>query len=223
MNADDWHAWLRGWNQELLARFDPEASDAFLDPGVTGDVVASGWLGSSGATEADVSALEARLGTALPPSYRTVLRASNGFLQPGVIVPRLLACHEVDWFRVAHQETIDAWTRGMSAGGAADDVASFERHLPVALQVSAQELVGTAVYLLNPEVVGADGEWEALYFAHWCPGAERYPSFWALMQAERQHWLAPPQPRPPSRLETYWTRCAGYSDRHRGGDVGGRP
>jgi hypothetical protein len=31
-----------------------------------------------------------------------------------------------------------------------------------------------------------DGEWEALYFAHWIPGAERYSSFWELMQAERE-------------------------------------
>ncbi len=205
MNAADWDTWLREWNQELLARFDPGTPDAFVDPAVTRDVVASGWLGSSGATEADVSALEERLGTRLPSSYRTFLHASNGFLQPGVIVPRLLGCHEVEWFRVAHQDTIDAWTQGMSAGGGGvDDTTSFERHLPAALQVSAQELVGTAVYLLNPEVVGTDGEWEALYFAHWCPGAERYPSFWALMQAERQNLLAPPPPAPPSRPRTYW-------------------
>jgi hypothetical protein len=40
--------------------------------------------------------------------------------------------------------------------------------------------------LLNPNIVTPDGEWEALYFAHWIPGADRYPSFWELMQAERE-------------------------------------
>lgn len=59
-------------------------------------MIASGWLGFPGAGEEEIAALEDRLGTRLPPSYRSFLRASNGFLQPGVIVPRLLATDEVD-------------------------------------------------------------------------------------------------------------------------------
>jgi hypothetical protein len=68
------------------------------------------------------------------------------------------------------QETIDVWS-------ASSDPDGFERHLPATLQVSARETVGTARYLLNPEVTSADGEWEAFYFAHWLPGVRRYPSF----------------------------------------------
>jgi len=42
----------------------------------------------------------------------------------------------------------------------------------------------SAIFLLNPEVVDANGEWEAWFFANWYPGAARYRSFWDLMQEE---------------------------------------
>ena len=197
----DWHTWLREWNRELLDRFDVEHPNAFVDPAVTREVVASGWLGAPGATADQLAALEARLGVTLPPSYRAFLQASNGFLQPGVIVPRLLPCEEVDWYRNAHQQEIDIW---LSAAGQGEDADAFERYLPATLQVSAEERVGSAVYLLNPKVVDAAGEWEAFYFADWVPGADRYPSFRALMEAERRKQVAPP-PRPRSRLATWWS------------------
>jgi hypothetical protein len=193
--VQEWQPWLDRWNGELLARFDPAQADAFVDPLVTRAVVDSGWLGYPGVSEAQLAELEARLGTALPPSYRAFLHVSNGFLQPGVIVPRLLPANEVAWLRDVDQETIDVWTASGDPGG-------FERHLPAALQVSARETVGTAMYLLNPEVTSADGEWEAFYFAHWLPGARRYPSFRALMQAELEDLLAP---APPIPLRRSWT------------------
>jgi hypothetical protein len=112
-----------------------------------------------------------------------------------VIVPRLLPANEVAWLRDVDQETIDVWT-------GCGDTGDFERHLPATLRVSARETVGTAMYLLNPEVIGADGEWEAFYFAHWLPGVRRYPSFRALMQAELEDLLAPAPPPPPRRS---WT------------------
>lgn len=57
--------------------------------------------------------------------------------------------------------------------------------LPLTLQVSAVEEMGSAVYLLNPQRVAADGEWEAWMFAKWVPGAHRHDSFWEVMQAAR--------------------------------------
>ena len=192
----EWQPWLERWNRELLARFDPAKADAFVDPMVTQAVIDSGWLGYPGVSDAQLGELEARLGAVLPPSYRTFLRVSNGFLQPGVIVPRLLPADEVAWLRDVDQETIDVWTASGDPGG-------FERHLPAALQVSARETVGTAMYLLNPEVTSADGEWEAFYFAHWLPGVRRYPSFQALMQAELEDLLAPAPPSPSRRPWTF--------------------
>lgn len=196
MDAAWWVEWLDGWTRELLAAHATDPRPAFFDPSATPDVLASGRLGAPGASEAELRALEARLGVALPPSYRAFLQASDGFLQPGVIVPRLLAAREVDWYRVAHGDTIDAWGSG---AGDDDPVAAA---LGAALLVSAQETIGTAVYLLDPRDVGADGEWAALYFAHWVPGVHRHASFRALMEHERATLAAPPPPPPPSR---WWT------------------
>ena len=204
--AVEWERWLWEWNGQLLARVDARERDAFRDPAVTLEVIASGWLGFPGASEAQIAELEARLGARLPPSYRSFLQASNGFLQPGMIVPRLLPIAEVDWYRANHQDTIDSWTEGIAAvaGMPPRDPTAFEHHLPHALQVSGVERVGSAVYLLNPDVVDAEGEWEAFYFAHWVPGVNRYPSFRALMLAEQASWLAPEPPPPPSQLKTFW-------------------
>jgi len=92
----------------------------------------------------------------------------------------VLPVEEVAWFRETSAEIIDAFNEGFTYGGG-----DPEPFLENPLQVSAVELVGSAVYLLNPNVVGADGEWEAGYFADWVPGVDRYPSFQALMEMER--------------------------------------
>lgn len=199
----DWETWLRTWNRELLARYDPTQYNAFVDPQVTPAVLASGWLGFPAASEGQLAELEARLGMTLPPSYRSCLRVSNGFLQPGVIVPRLLPASEVAWLRDVDPGTIETWTEAASRTGGAADPDGFEQFLPTALQVSARETVGTALYLLNPRVVSADGEWEAFFFAHWVPGVHRFPSFWALMQSELDDLLAPAPPPHPTRLRTF--------------------
>ena len=198
----EWDEWLRTWNREILARYDPTKYNAFIDPLVTPDIIASGWLGSPGASEAQIAELEARLGATLPPSYRSFLRASNGFLQPGVIVPRLLPADEVTWLRDVDPETIEIWTEALSSSGDVDaDVP--ELRLSTALRVSARETVGTAMYLLDPRSVNADGEWEAWFFAHWAPGIDRFPSFRALMQAELDKLQAPAPPSPPGRAKTF--------------------
>lgn len=63
-----------------------------------------------------------------------------------------------------------------------------DEYLQTALEVSA---VGdSAIYLLNPKVLDADGEWEAWFFADWLPGAIRYRSFREMMQGERDRFLA---------------------------------
>ena len=61
------------------------------------------------------------------------------------------------------------------------------RYLLAALEISS--LGDTGTYLLNPEVTTTDGEWEAWFLADWLPGADRYPSFQALMEAEYRNAL----------------------------------
>ena len=55
-------------------------------------------------------------------------------------------------------------------------------YLESAVEVS--DIGDSAIFLLNPQVVTPDGEWEAWFFANWLPGASRYRSFGELMETE---------------------------------------
>ena len=182
MNSAEWTIWLRQFSAELLARLDLDQPDAFRHEAVTSARVASGWLGEDALDEAGLAGLETRLGVALPPSYRSFLAASNGFLLPGLIVPRIFAAAEVGWYRDADPETIAIWSTFGEPG-------SPESQLGDCLLISERELIGTAVFLLNPSRRHADGEWDALYMAHWIPGVNRYRSFQDLLEQERQTFL----------------------------------
>jgi SMI1 / KNR4 family (SUKH-1) len=187
VTTSEWESWLADWNRELLERIDPTLENRLtragislethlLQYGVTPETRASGWLGYPGATEDQIARLEARLGKTLPPSYRAFLKASNGFRQPQMLVWRILPAEEVDWFRVRNQQTIDI----LKPHDLED--------LSDTLEISAREIAGSAVYLLNPNVVTGDGEWEALYYAHWQgPNCIHFSSFWDLMQREYKY------------------------------------
>lgn len=157
-----------------------------------------------GAAEAQIAKSEARLGMRLPPSYRSFLEVSNGLALPGDM-PVFLPVEEIGWLRDLDPEAIRAWMEGVKAYGTLEPVPDEEyfvygerqnpsslRHeyLQTALQVSDQEQADTAVYLLNPQVIDEQGEWEAWSWAHWKAGADRYRSFWELMQAEYHSYLS---------------------------------
>ena len=87
-----------------------------------------------------------------------------------------------------NQDWIDAWTEGfLSMSGR--NVPADAEHLamPHLLEVTA---AGDAIFLLNPLVVSAAGEWQAWDFANWHPGAFRYPSLWELTRVGSVRWLA---------------------------------
>ncbi len=185
MATVDWVAWLGDFNRELIERLDLDEYSAFRDPRVTAELIAAGWLGSPPADEEILATAEARLGTRLPPSYRSFLAASNGFLQPDLIIPRLRSAAEIGWYGELEPESVAIWAEFAEP----DDPVG---RLATCLQVSDTELVGDAVYLLDPTRPAQDGEWEAYFFASWVPGVERYPSFLALMEAKRDHLVNPP-------------------------------
>jgi hypothetical protein len=190
--AFNWQAFLAQWSRDLLQ--DPSIVAQLPD-----DVVASAWLGYPGATEEQIAALEAHLGTRLPPSYRAFLAVSNGWRMTTSFIYRLWSTDEVEWFAVRNQDWIDAYVDASDDLPPVTDEEYFvydEAQAGGAFRVeylqSALEISGTgdsAMYLLNPEIVTPEGEWEAWFFATWSPGASRYPSFHALMQAEYQDYL----------------------------------
>jgi hypothetical protein len=182
----DWLAFLQEWNRELIA-CDDIARD--LPP----EVKASHWLGFPGASEEQIARAEARLGRRLPPSYRAFLSVSNGWRSTGFFISRLWSTDEIEWFRVRHHEWIDDWNRGAeyydlrNPQQVVPDPNDERLSLPFTLEVS--DVGDSAIYLLNPQIVTAEGEWQAWFFSNWNPGAVRYDSFQEMMQAERKHFL----------------------------------
>ena len=192
MDRMQWEALLRQWSQEVLAA--EEYAGMFLP-----EVVAAGWLGYPGATEAEIRQAEARLGTQLPPSYREFLKVSNGWRITSSFIKRVWSTDESAWFAERHQSWIDAY---LNAEGVATPVPDSQyfvydaeqdpvrfrvEYLQSALEISDEG--DSAIYLLNPKVMTPEGEWEAWFFANWLPGARRYRSFWDLMQAEHESFL----------------------------------
>lgn len=210
MSTFNWESFLRRWSQELLGSMGDEQAE--LPP----EVIESGWLGYPGATEEQITQVEARLGMILPPSYRAFLKVTNGWRQTTPLIDRLWSTNEIEWFAVRHQNWIDAFLEQNKdryspvsetqlesnahlgapsisdeeylVYGEAQDCSKLRvEYLQAALEIS--DVGESAIYLLNPQVVTDDGEWEAWFFGDWLPGADRYPSFHAMMQAEYENFL----------------------------------
>lgn len=60
-------------------------------------------------------------------------------------------------------------------------------YLKTAIEIS--DVGFASIYLLNPQVVTPEGEWEAWFFADYLPGADRYRSFQEMMEAEYRNFL----------------------------------
>src|SRR5262245_37569865 len=145
MSVYDWSALMQKWNTALLG--------STLREQLPAAAVQAGWLGKPGATQAEIAALEKRLGRTLPPSYREFLQFSNGWHDLEMFIDELLSTSKVDWFHVISSEWLKAWD---SVGGLPHEV-EVMRH---ALQVSSTPDV--VVMLLNPQQISADGEWQAV-------------------------------------------------------------
>ena len=209
------------WEREVLAAADAPPPRLLHDP----------------ASEDAVQARERRLGTRLPPSYRSFLLHSNGAdALPGFgVISRdgyagptaLLDADRVGWARDLERQLVGIWAfdqvglgdedeeDGKSAAGIhpafapptnereyllsahqSTDVPNRDNppkpgHLVYALAVSVN--VDGYQTFLNPLVVDADGEWEALDYGTKTLGGGRYRSFAALIEADTKQnrgWAA---------------------------------
>ena len=200
MNSFNWEIFLRRWSQEIIASIAPDLRTNS----------ASGWLGYPGATESQIIRAEARLGTALPSSYRSFLKVSNGWQRTTPFINKLWSAEEINWFSVRHQNWINEWLQNprylaaeshngklslpsipgeeyFTYGNEQDCSKIRVEYLPTTLEIS-QRREG-AIYLLNPHVATVNGEWEAWFLGDWLPGADRYCSFQDMMQAEYESFL----------------------------------
>jgi hypothetical protein len=192
MDDFDWHRFLVQWSK-LALKLGEESAD------LPSEVIASGWLGYPGATEQQIAEAEDRLGAVLPPSYRSFLKASNGWRLVDDFVDGFWPIEEVEWFAARNQEWIDAYSdpseilpvsdEDYFVYGKDQDTAKFPNsYLQTMLEISPEG--DSCIYLLNPKVITDTGEWEAWYLANWLPGARRYRSFQELMQAKYQALIA---------------------------------
>lgn len=204
-----WNALLQQWSTAALSS---EFADALPD-----EVRQTGWLGFPSATEEQIVATEQRLGTTLPPSYRAFLAVSNGwrFLlwTPSSLKEQNWLHGEVNHlFKISHVTWLkDSGPHGEGAEmiamwcNATEDILSIpdeeyfvydiptqqpstfrDEYLKTALNIGTWD---DGLLLLNPQVITAEGEWEAMDFNASYPGAYRYRSFWDLMQAEYRDFL----------------------------------
>jgi hypothetical protein len=204
MSSFDWESFLKQWSQEILESIGNDREK--LPP----KVIESGWLGYPGATENQIAYAEARLGTTLPSSYRAFLKVTNGWRQTTPFISRLWSTAEIRWFSVRHQDWINEFTEKFGhlspessnsssphpsipnqeyfVYGDEQDCSKFRvEYLQTALEISDRG--DGAIYLLNPQVVLSNGEWEAWFLGDWLPGADRYHSFQEMMQTEHANFL----------------------------------
>lgn len=188
MNESEWITFLKVYNHELLSY--EEVIEALPK-----QLVDKGWLGNDGASESEVRAIEQKLKTPLPASYRAFLKVSNGWRSPSLFISELRPAAKIAWFKDENQDWIDIYI-GPNADlpkihdndyfvyGPNQDCVNFRNeYLATALQIS--EVCDTSVVLLNPKITTPDGEWETWFFASWLPGATRYRSFGEWLATER--------------------------------------
>jgi hypothetical protein len=190
-----WRPLLERWSRQWL-----DVRDYAVE--LPDEVIETGWLGYPGATEQQVRELEQRLRRTVPPSYRAFLRLSNGWRRTSSFTHQMWSTAEVDYFRVRNQNWIDVLMDSSPIvtpeeharyGRDQDPLSYRTEYLQDVIQIS--EVGDAAVYLLNPAVVSAGGEWEAWFLASWSPGAHRFRSFWDLMQAEYASFVELEKPK----------------------------
>lgn len=183
MATFDWESHIREWSRKRIEALDDEQKAE-----LPLEVQESGWLGYPGATEEQIANAEARLGVTFPPSYREFLLVSNGCRSLSRYAIRFYSTEEVDWFAVRNQDWIDAWQvldpvpdeKYLVYGEEQDCIDIRPEYMQTALEISSD--CDGYIYLLNPKVITADGEWEAWDFGSKLPGAYRYRSFRELME-----------------------------------------
>ncbi|MFE3172913.1 SMI1/KNR4 family protein [Amycolatopsis sp. NPDC059090] len=178
----DWTVFLRDYsskfldNSSLLRVLEENGAGKF----VRSHVQREGWIGYEPASADSVVAAEKRLGTRLPPTYRSFLLSSNGFRYVNHV--DLLNVDEIGWLSERDPGLVDAWSFALDDG---------ERQMIERSLLIARDNGGPGVcWLLHPGDAAEDGEWAGY---QWFtgdgsgPGDDRYDSFGALvLQAARR-------------------------------------
>lgn len=155
----------------------PEWQEFLADPGTR-------WPATPPANEAAILAVEQRLGSPLPPSYRNFLLAGNGWVEMPTNAGTLRTVEEIGWYPEADPEMWTAWF------GPDMDFPEEEAVLKRCVLISTDSNQGD-VWVLSADHVDADGEWRAY---EWWAGDDgsliEHDSFGALLLDARDKWVA---------------------------------
>jgi hypothetical protein len=164
-----------------LAKKWPNLSDRW--PGLTDEyewaVLRNGGHFYPPVSEAAIIEKEHRLGLTLPPSYKNFLRCSNGWITWSLF---LTSVDKIDWLKNRNPTWMewDAERIKISDkdyfvyGKGQDPVKIRTEYLHRCIEISDPLQEVNCTFLLNPEVVFPDGEWEVWFLASWEAGARRF-------------------------------------------------
>lgn len=184
-SVEDWKNFLEKWNEKIFNNIDDEYLENYKlrYP----EALEYRQCLRNGATEAQIIQLEDKLQTKLPVSYKNFLLANNGFLIFNEDC-ELYGTEQIAWFIDENRDWAECWDdnddvsdeKYFQYGEHQDCIWVRGRYIKTALQISSTE--DGYVYLLNPQIIDNRNEWEAWDFGSKLPGANRYRSFWDMMQ-----------------------------------------
>lgn len=190
----EWRPFLERWSGEWADAYDPERDGRAGSE----DWRAARWLGREPAAEAGITAAEARLGVALPPSLRSFLAVSDGWHHAGRFVWRLAGCEGLDWWGDPHGMR-DVWLENWDDPDEdlVREAGVWSRSLQLATESDMVDV------LLDPEDMDERGEWAVYTWAPWWASPpERHPSFRHFMEDMYRQFHAMAADRPSFANET---------------------
>ena len=146
---------------------------------------------SEPASEADIAQLEKRFNVKFPPSYLSLLKLTNGLVVIGMDAfdGNLLPSNKVTYFKDSYPNLydIDVKYKPYASDGEyfvygkkQNTALTRWNYFDSAIVISS--FADSALYILNPMIVDADGEWEAWIYSP-SRGIVRYRSFIDLIRA----------------------------------------
>ena len=186
MNNYNWQDLLQELSKKLIAN-----RDEYHQWELTEEMMTNQWLGYPGASEKEITQAESRLGVKLPPSYRQFLCVSNGWFNSDWTDLELYGTEQIEWFKLTNPDWI--WPVNTEVRPSISDEEYFVygeeqdcvnlrcEYLENALEISSDSGDGD-IFLLIPDVILENEEWEAWHLGSKLPGAYRYRSFYELME-----------------------------------------
>lgn len=194
METYNWEDCLKQWSRSQIEAVTDyfEREKATIPP----DILESSDLSCPGATEEEISIAEERLEITFPPSYREFLKFSNGTRSTVLDIEefgsRLYSTEEIDFYADFYQDYIDniieihqdmepiADAEYFVYGEDQSEFSFRPEYFQTALLISSGDPKN--YYLLNPQIVASNGEWEAWAVDYFPLSVWRYRSFGEMIK-----------------------------------------